>query len=92
MIKEEYYLNVLIFTGQFKNEAQLLPKISDKIQIDGIRCDFYSSRNTTAISGDAKIAQKRSAMIKGVMSLTKKNRLLAVRVNSVVIAKCGVQM
>ena len=77
MIKEEYYLNVSIFTGQFKNEAQLLPKISDKMQIDGIRCDFYSSRNTTAISGDAKIAQKRSGMTKGVMSSAKKKQVVS---------------
>jgi len=42
----------------------LPPKISDKIQIDGIKCDLYSSRNTTAISGDANMAQKRSDMTK----------------------------
>jgi hypothetical protein len=70
----------------------LLPKKSDKIQIDDIKCDLYSVRNTTAISGDAKIAQKRSAMTKRGDLIEKKNRLLAVRENGVVIAKCGVQM
>ena len=94
MIKEEYYLNVLIFAGRFNKEAQSSPKISDKMQIDGIKCDFCSPRNTTAISGDAKITQKRSAMTKrgDVIDNKKKHRLLAVRVNAVVIAKCKVQM
>ena len=66
------YLNVSIFTRQFKNEAQLLPKISDEMQIGDIKCDPFWVRNTTAISSDAKIAQKRSGLTKRGDAIDKK--------------------
>ena len=72
MIKEVHYLNVSIFAGRFNKEAQSSPKISDKMQIGDIKCDFCSPRNTTTISGDAKIAQKRSGMTKRGDDIDKK--------------------
>ncbi|RCV63719.1 hypothetical protein C5S53_12505 [Methanophagales archaeon] len=49
-MKEEYYLNLSIFAGRFNKEAKSSPKISDKIQIDDIKCDPFLVRNTAAIS------------------------------------------
>ena len=66
------YLNVSIFAGQFNKEDQSSPKISNKMQIGDIKSDLFWVRNTTAISGDAKIAQKRSGLTKRGDAIDKK--------------------